>query len=71
MPIQNLHSLNVFENRVLKKMFRSQTKKQQEAAENSITMDFLKFFTPHTTVKANFALENAQRGSSGTAVLFV
>jgi hypothetical protein len=40
MPIQNLHILNVFENRVLKKMFRSQTKKQQEVAENSITMDF-------------------------------
>jgi hypothetical protein len=53
MPIQNLHRLNVFESRVVRNMFRSQTKKQQEAAENSITRD-LKVFHSSYNSKGKF-----------------
>jgi hypothetical protein len=64
MLIRNLHRLNVFEKGVLRKKFRSKTKKQQEAGGNSIIRDFV-LLTPHQIVKDIFALGQAmvvQRG---------
>ena len=61
MPIQNLCRQNVFEKGVLRKMFRSQTKKQQEAEENSITKDLKVFHYSHKS-KGKFSPRTRPEG---------